>query len=66
MCAFPVIAIYRLHGAILPKGKMYPLSSPEHKAMDEYIQEALQQDFIQPSTSPAASSFFSWAKRTEA
>ncbi|XP_016095557.1 RNA-directed DNA polymerase homolog [Sinocyclocheilus grahami] len=30
--------------------------------MEEYIQEALQQGFIRPSTSPAASSFFFVAK----
>ncbi|KAL0172840.1 hypothetical protein M9458_033151, partial [Cirrhinus mrigala] len=31
----------------------YPLSIPERAAMEEYIQEALQQGFIHPSTSPA-------------
>ncbi|KAL0153076.1 hypothetical protein M9458_051675 [Cirrhinus mrigala] len=41
-----------------PKGRVYPLSIPEHQAMEEYITEALNQGFIQPSTSPAASSFF--------
>ncbi|KAL0147875.1 hypothetical protein M9458_056834 [Cirrhinus mrigala] len=41
----------------LPKGRVYPLSIPERQAMD-YIAEALSQGFIQPSTSPAASSFF--------
>ncbi|KAL0203720.1 hypothetical protein M9458_001738, partial [Cirrhinus mrigala] len=34
------------------------LSIPERQAMEEYIAEALSQGFIQPSTSPAASSFF--------
>ncbi len=52
-CAFDL-----LPGAKLPKGRVYPLSIPERKAMEDYIQEALRQDFIQPSTSPAASSFF--------
>ncbi|KAL0151536.1 hypothetical protein M9458_053188 [Cirrhinus mrigala] len=47
-----------LPGAQLPKGRVYPLSIPERQAMEEYIKEALQQGFIQPSTSPAASSFF--------
>ncbi|KAL0169271.1 hypothetical protein M9458_033867, partial [Cirrhinus mrigala] len=51
-------AIDLLPGAKLPKGKIYPLSIPEQKAMEEYIKEALQQGFIVPSTSPAASSFF--------
>lgn len=31
--------------------------------MEEYIQEALQQGFIHPSTSPVASSFFFVAKK---
>ncbi len=37
--------------------------SQECKAMEDYIQEALRQDFIQPSTSPAASSFFIVGKK---
>ncbi len=46
-----------------PKGKIYPLSLPEQKAMEEYIEEALQQGYIRPSTSPVASSFFFVAKK---
>ncbi|KAL0152686.1 hypothetical protein M9458_052409 [Cirrhinus mrigala] len=49
--------------ATLPKGKVYPLSLPERQAMEEYVAEALAQGFIQPSTSPAASSFFFVAKK---
>ncbi len=56
-------AIDLLPEAKLPKGRIYPLSIPEHTAMEEYIQEALQQGFIRPSTSPAASSFFFVAKK---
>ncbi|KAI2657297.1 Transposon Tf2-9 polyprotein [Labeo rohita] len=56
-------AIDLLPGAKLPKGKIYPLSIPEQKAMEEYIKEALHQGFIVPSTSPAASSFFFVEKR---
>ncbi len=56
-------AIHLLPGATLPKGRVYPQSIPEQKAMEEYIQEALQQHFIRPSTSPAASSFFFGAKK---
>ncbi len=44
-------------------GLLYPLSIPEQKAMEEDIHEALQQHFIRPSTSPAASSFFFVAKK---
>lgn len=31
-----------LPGTKLPKGKIYSLSIPEHKAMDEYIKKALR------------------------
>uniref|UniRef100_A0A9J7ZGW9 Gypsy retrotransposon integrase-like protein 1 n=1 Tax=Cyprinus carpio carpio TaxID=630221 RepID=A0A9J7ZGW9_CYPCA len=41
-----------------PKSRVYPLSIPETKAMEEYIEEALSYGFIRPSTSPAASGFF--------
>lgn len=47
----------------VPRGKVYPLSMPEQKAMEEYIEEALQQGFICHSTSPAASSFFFVARK---
>lgn len=50
-------------GFTMPKGKIYPLLIPEQKTMDEYIKEALKQGFIQPSTSPASSSFFFMAKK---
>ncbi len=56
-------AIDLLPGESVPKGKIYPLSLPEQKAMEEYIEEALQQGYIRPSTSPAASSLFFVAKK---
>ncbi len=56
-------AIDLLPGESVPRGKIYPLSLPEQKAMEEYIEEALQQGYICPSTSPAASSFFFVAKK---
>lgn len=56
-------AIELLPGATLPKGRVYPLSIPEQKAMEEYVEEALRQGYIRPSTSPAASSFFFVAKK---
>ncbi len=60
-------AIDLLPGESVPKGKIYPLSLPEQKAMEEYIEEALKQDSIRPSTSPADSGFFFlWPRRTEA
>jgi len=39
-------AINLLPGATLPKGKIYPLSIPEKKAMEDYIKEVLKQKFI--------------------
>ncbi|KAL0151693.1 hypothetical protein M9458_052992 [Cirrhinus mrigala] len=56
-------AIDLLPGAQLPKGRIYPLSIPERQAMENYITEALNQGFIRPSTSPAASSFFFVGKK---
>ncbi|KAK3518834.1 hypothetical protein QTP70_014909 [Hemibagrus guttatus] len=56
-------AIDLLPGEPVPRGRIYPLSVPEEKAMEEYIKEALAQGYIRPSTSPAASSFFFVAKK---
>ncbi|KAK3545988.1 hypothetical protein QTP70_018944 [Hemibagrus guttatus] len=52
-------AIDLLPNTSLPKGRVYPLSLPESKAMEEYIETALDAGHIRPSTSPtAAGSFF--------
>lgn len=56
-------AIDLLPGDKLLKGRFYPLSIPECKAMEEYIKEALNQGFIWPSSSPAALSFFFMVKK---
>ncbi|KAK3530547.1 hypothetical protein QTP86_027911 [Hemibagrus guttatus] len=56
-------AIDLLPGEPVPRGRIYPLSILEEKAMEEYIKEALAQGYIRPSTSPAASSFFFMAKK---
>ncbi len=56
-------AIDLFPGEPVPHGKIYPLSLPEQKAMEEYIEDALKQGYIVPSTSPAASSFFFVAKK---
>ncbi|KAL0199301.1 hypothetical protein M9458_007841, partial [Cirrhinus mrigala] len=56
-------AIDLVPDAPMPRGKIYPLSLPETKAMEDYIQEALTQGYIRSSTSPAASSFFFVAKK---
>ncbi|XP_016298188.1 interferon-induced protein 44-like [Sinocyclocheilus anshuiensis] len=44
-----------LPGATLPKGHIYPLSIREQKAMEEYKEEALKQESIRSSMSPAFS-----------
>lgn len=51
-----------LPGTKLPKGRIY-LSAPEHRAMEEYIQQALRQGFITSSSLPAVSSFFFVGKK---
>ncbi len=56
-------AIDLLSGIQPPEGRIYPLSIPECKAMENYIKEALQQGLIHPSTTSAASSFFFVGKK---
>ena len=51
-------AIDLVENPVFPKARIYPLTQEEQKALDVYIQEALSQGFIRPSTSPIASSFF--------
>ncbi|KAK3505869.1 hypothetical protein QTP70_019370 [Hemibagrus guttatus] len=51
-------AIDLLPNTSLPKGRIYPLSLPESKAMEDYIEGALAASHIRPSTSPAAAGFF--------
>lgn len=47
-----------LPSALLPRGRLYPLSPTKSRHMDAYIAEALEQGFIRPSSSPAAAGFF--------
>uniref|UniRef100_A0A8C9T6V6 Gypsy retrotransposon integrase-like protein 1 n=5 Tax=Scleropages formosus TaxID=113540 RepID=A0A8C9T6V6_SCLFO len=51
-------AIDLFSGTTPPRGRVYPLSQPEHQAMEAYITEALEAGFIRPSTSPASAGFF--------
>ncbi|KAK3513083.1 hypothetical protein QTP70_000980 [Hemibagrus guttatus] len=46
-----------------PRGRVYPLSLPEARAMEAYIEEALAVGHIWPSTSPAAAGFFFVGKK---
>ncbi|KAK3507066.1 hypothetical protein QTP70_003876 [Hemibagrus guttatus] len=56
-------AIDLLPSASPPKGWIYPLSLPESKAMEEYIESSLAAGHIRPSTSPAAAGFFFVGKK---
>ncbi|KAK3530511.1 hypothetical protein QTP86_027870, partial [Hemibagrus guttatus] len=56
-------AIDLLPNTSLPKGQIYPLSLPESKAMEDYIEGALAAGHIRPSTSPAAAGFFFIGKK---
>ncbi|KAK3515366.1 hypothetical protein QTP70_018740 [Hemibagrus guttatus] len=46
-----------------PKNRVYPLSLPKMKAMEDYIEEALSAGHICPSTSPVAAAFFFMEKK---
>ncbi|KAK3572475.1 hypothetical protein QTP86_033904 [Hemibagrus guttatus] len=56
-------AIDLLPNASPPRGRIYPLSLPESKAMEEYIETALAAGHIQASKSPAAAGFFFVGKK---
>ncbi|KAK3568081.1 hypothetical protein QTP86_030309 [Hemibagrus guttatus] len=56
-------AIDLLPNASPPRGQVYPLSLPESKAMEEYIETALAAGHIWPSTSPAEAGFFFVGKK---
>ncbi|KAI4898934.1 hypothetical protein NFI96_007063 [Prochilodus magdalenae] len=56
-------AIDLLPGTSPPRGHLFSLSGPEKTAMERYIQEALAQGFIWPSTSPAGAGFFFVGKK---
>lgn len=48
---------------VLKIGKVYPLSTDEQKATDNFIEENLWTGKIRPSSSPRASSFFYVGKK---
>nr|XP_057907337.1 retrotransposon-derived protein PEG10 isoform X1 [Doryrhamphus excisus] len=51
-------AIDLLPGTTPPRGRLFSLSPPERRAMEEYIQESLAAGIIRPSSSPAGAGFF--------
>ncbi|KAI3359301.1 hypothetical protein L3Q82_002818 [Scortum barcoo] len=51
-------AIDLLPGAPIPKARIYSISGPERKAMEEYIEASLRSSIIRPSSLPAGAGFF--------
>lgn len=49
----------------LQRGKIYSLSPKEQEEVDKFIDENLDKQYIQPSKSPQASSFFFIPKKVE-
>uniref|UniRef100_A0A8C5Q592 Gypsy retrotransposon integrase-like protein 1 n=2 Tax=Leptobrachium leishanense TaxID=445787 RepID=A0A8C5Q592_9ANUR len=47
-----------LPGAVIPYGRLYPLSEPELTVLKGYIDENLRKGFLRPSTSPAGAGIF--------
>ncbi|KAI3372980.1 hypothetical protein L3Q82_023425 [Scortum barcoo] len=56
-------AINLLPGAPIPKARLYSISGPERKAMEEYIEASLRSGIILPSSSPAGAGFFFVGKK---
>ncbi|XP_060754879.1 serine hydrolase-like protein isoform X1 [Neoarius graeffei] len=56
-------AIDLLPGTAPPKGRLYSLSAPERKAMEDYINDTLAAGIIRPSSSPAGAGFFFVGKK---
>ncbi|KAI3375434.1 hypothetical protein L3Q82_021923, partial [Scortum barcoo] len=52
-----------LPGAPMPKARLYAISVPERKAMDDYIEASLRSVIIHPSSSPAGAGFFFVGKK---
>ena len=56
-------AIDLIPGSTIPKGRLYSISGPERKAMNDYISASLKAGLIRPSSSPAGASFFFVGKK---
>ena len=52
-CDIPLIP-----GAVIPHGRVYQLSEPERKSLEEYVNTELAKGFIRHSTSPAGAPCF--------
>ncbi|KAI3354810.1 hypothetical protein L3Q82_004535 [Scortum barcoo] len=47
-----------LPGAPIPKARLYTISGPERKAMEDYIKTSLRSGIIRPSSSAAGAGLF--------
>ena len=56
-------AIDLIPGSTIPKGRLYSISGPEKKAMNEYITTSLKAGLPRPSSSPAGAVFFFVGKK---
>ncbi|KAL2093003.1 hypothetical protein ACEWY4_010315 [Coilia grayii] len=56
-------AIDLVPGSTPPRGRLYSLSGPEKRAMEEYIADSLAAGIIRPSSSPAGAGFFFVGKK---
>ncbi|XP_054624868.1 retrotransposon-derived protein PEG10 isoform X1 [Dunckerocampus dactyliophorus] len=56
-------AIELLPNATFPSAKLYNISTPEQKALKEYISSSLAAGLIRPSSSPLGAGFFFVAKK---
>ena len=56
-------AIDLIPGSMIPKGRLYSISGPEKKAMNDYISASLKAGLIRPSSSPAGAGFFFVGKK---
>ena len=56
-------AIDLIPGSPIPKGRLYSISDPERKAMNDYISASLKAGLIRPSLAPAGAGFFFMGKK---
>ena len=56
-------AIDLIPGSTIPKGRLYSISGPEKKAMNNYISASLKAGLTRPSSSPAGAGFFFVGKK---
>ena len=60
---YPWLLGHNPHIAAIPKGRLYSISGPQRKAMNEYITASLEAGLIRPSSLPAGVRFFIVGKK---